>query len=245
MTGIYQIQSKVHPERIYVGSSINMSKRKEQHFRIITRGKHNPKIQGHCKKYGIDDLIFEIIEEFDFISKEHLLDREQFYLDTLKPWFNVCTKADSPLGVVVSDETRKKLSESHKGHKQSRETIEKQIASRRGKTWRWTEEAKAKKKGHGHSQTKETRAKISNSMKEVAKSPQFIANLALGTGSRTEESYKKAGEKQKGKHVSTKTRRKQSESAKKRIILVPRKKRASPTPESKDKRARTIALKKL
>jgi len=114
-SGIYIIQSISKPERIYVGSTVYLDRRKSCHFHSLRKKTHdNPKLLNHAIKYGIKDLSFTVIEQFKFISKEHLLAREQFFIDTLKPWFNITKTAGSSLGVKHTKESRKKMSESAK-----------------------------------------------------------------------------------------------------------------------------------
>ena len=118
MTGIYKIQSKVKPGRIYIGSSIDMSHRWAQHkSHIVREDNHHPKLACHVKKYGIDDLEFSVIEQFEFVSNEYLLEREQYYIDTLAPWFNTCPKAGNTFGRRLSEETKAKLAEASRGNK--------------------------------------------------------------------------------------------------------------------------------
>jgi group I intron endonuclease len=115
--GIYQIVSKTHPERIYIGSTIDYFNRKRRHLQQLNKGTHHsPALQNHVNKYGIDDFEFSIIETFDFISKEHLISREQFYLDTYHPYLNVKKIADSSIGLKRSDETKRKIGDASKGH---------------------------------------------------------------------------------------------------------------------------------
>ena len=72
--GVYMIQSKIKPERVYVGSSHDILRRFNHHEDDINRGEHHSvKLQRHADKYGNNDLVFEIIESFDFINKKHLL----------------------------------------------------------------------------------------------------------------------------------------------------------------------------
>lgn len=107
IVGIYQIQSLSKSERIYIGSSISIRDRWNIHksdFRSDRR--HARQFKRHVNKYGIDDLNFTIIEEFDFISKEHLLSREQYYMDLIKPYFNGCKIAGSPLGTKKTEEQK-------------------------------------------------------------------------------------------------------------------------------------------
>lgn len=157
-SGIYKIQSKIHPERIYIGSSVHIPFRFTGHRNKLKRNKHHsPKLQCHYNKYGIGDLIFEILELTSY-NKESLIQREQYYIDTLHPWFNINHRADSNQGHICPEYTKKRVSESNKGkqawnkgispspetitrmtesrHKRpnpSKETCEKNGASHRGK----------------------------------------------------------------------------------------------------------------
>lgn len=52
-SGIYQIQSKIKPERIYIGSTINVKKRESIHLGNLKRNKHHShKLQRHYNKFG-------------------------------------------------------------------------------------------------------------------------------------------------------------------------------------------------
>jgi len=115
--GIYKIQSICKPERFYIGSAMNLRKRKYEHFHQLQKNKHyNRKLQNHYNKYGKDDLIFIVIEP---CFPEYLLIREQYYINHLKPYFNICKIAGNltgvRLGVRLTEETKKKISEKHKG----------------------------------------------------------------------------------------------------------------------------------
>jgi group I intron endonuclease len=93
---IYIIKSII-TNRIYVGSAVNYNKRFKQHSYNLFNNKHcNLKIQNHFNKYGKEDLIYEVIEYVEL--KENLINREQYYIDTLNPFFNICQKAGSTLG---------------------------------------------------------------------------------------------------------------------------------------------------
>jgi group I intron endonuclease len=98
VTGIYQIKSIVHPERIYVGSAININRRWNQHLRDLKNFRHHSlKLQNHYNKYGVNDLIFILIEE---CTKENLIIREQFYLNITNTYFNICKTAGNCLGRI-------------------------------------------------------------------------------------------------------------------------------------------------
>jgi len=115
--GIYQFQSKIKPERIYIGSSTDIKSRRRQHFYDLRHDKHhNPILQHHFNKYGEFDMGFFIVEQFSFISKEHILEREKYYLNTLNPWFNVLRETcNTRLGIPHTPEVCRKMSEFRKG----------------------------------------------------------------------------------------------------------------------------------
>jgi group I intron endonuclease len=155
MTGVYKIQSNIKSYRCYVGSAMNINKRFLAHRGYLQRNEHHSrKLQNHVNKYGIDDLVFSVLEQFDFISNEHLLSREQFYLDTLKPWFNNSPTAGNCGGVKHSAKTKKKMSIAQTGKICSEETKEKIRLLRTG--------TKA---------TPETRKKLSDVLKGKKKPP--------------------------------------------------------------------------
>ena len=116
MIGIYQIQSKVKPERSYVGSAVNIENRWYEHLKKLKRNKHHSKkLQNHFNKYGIGDLQFSVITGCD---KDDLITLEQFFIDSYNPWFNICKKAGNTLGVkgAWSEESRRRFSEYRKNN---------------------------------------------------------------------------------------------------------------------------------
>jgi group I intron endonuclease len=113
ISGIYQIQSRIKPEKIYIGSAINMYKRWGEHINSLRRQKHkNLKLQVHYNKYGESDLQFSILLG---CKKEELIRNEQSFIDALNPYFNICKIAGSTMGVIPSIDTRKKQSRAKKG----------------------------------------------------------------------------------------------------------------------------------
>jgi group I intron endonuclease len=128
-SGVYKITYK-KDNRIYIGSSSNIEDRWKWHIQsqIQLIGKM-------IKKYGRESFTFEIIETVDPI-KEKLIEREQFYLDTLQPFpwvnnrgFNLAPKAYTPLGIERSEETKKKMRDSW--HKSRGNELYRQQASDR------------------------------------------------------------------------------------------------------------------
>lgn len=131
-SGVYRIESLLLPERIYVGSSCNLRQRWRQHLdKLRKNNHHSPKLQNHYNKYGESDLVFIIIEP---CLPEFLLIREQYYIDTIKPYFNCLLTAGNCRGVRRSPETVEKIRLALTGRKQSDETRTKRSQSLSGIT---------------------------------------------------------------------------------------------------------------
>lgn len=161
ISGIYQIQSKIKPERCYIGSAVNIAHRKRIHLSDLRLNKHHsPKLQRHYDKYGIDDLVFSIVEP---CLPQFLTIRENTYFNLL-PYFNCSPVAGSSLGIKRSEETKQRVRAANLGKKLSAETIEKIKKSLTGKKQEiWVIEKK-KKAMQGHLISKETKTKISQSL---------------------------------------------------------------------------------
>lgn len=90
MIGIYKITCNIN-NMIYIGSSKNIKIRWKRHKSDLIKNKHSNIIfQRLFNKYGMDNLIFEIIEYCDI---KDLIIKEQYYLDTLKPEINIAKNA--------------------------------------------------------------------------------------------------------------------------------------------------------
>jgi group I intron endonuclease len=134
ISGIYKIQSKIKPERIYIGSSIDIIRRKYLHFWDLKRGSHiSIKLQRHYNKYGEADLSFALLLG---CAGNDLLKNEQFFIDAFNPYFNCCPIAGNSLGIKRTDEFKLKISIANTGKKRSEETKKKMSESRKGlNTW--------------------------------------------------------------------------------------------------------------
>lgn len=111
-SGVYKITIN---NRIYIGSAVNLERRKNAHLYSLRRQDHcNIKMQRSYNKHK--SFIFEVLE---YCSCHDLINREQWYIDTLRPFFNVCQIAGSTLGIKHTEETRAYLSEIRKGKKTS------------------------------------------------------------------------------------------------------------------------------
>ena len=101
-SGIYQIRNLVNG-KIYIGSAVNLRKRMHKHSSNLRHNKHcNIKLQNAYNKYGKDNLVFEVVELVP--NKEQLLDREQYYIDTLNTvneGYNICPIAGNTMGFFI------------------------------------------------------------------------------------------------------------------------------------------------
>lgn len=101
-SGIYRIEHTLSG-RSYIGSAVNLSRRAARHIADLTSGKHhNPKLQRAWYKYGPDAFSLAILE---LCEPEVLILREQHWIDSEKPAFNICKIAGSVLGIKRSPET--------------------------------------------------------------------------------------------------------------------------------------------
>lgn len=131
-SGIYRIRNLIN-NKFYIGSAINLNKRKNQHFHYLRKNKHHNKpLQNSFNKYDEKSFIFEVM---CYCYKEDLVTNEQFYIDKYKPQYNICKIAGSSLGRKPTEETiiKMKISHSKRNCKHSKETKFKISLSNKGK----------------------------------------------------------------------------------------------------------------
>ena len=102
ISAVYMIKNVITNE-IYIGSSSNIQNRWHVHRNSINYLRYpNSLLYKNIHKYGIKNFEFSILEE---CSVNKLLEREQFYIDKLKPEYNIA-KAKSNL--TATEATREK-----------------------------------------------------------------------------------------------------------------------------------------
>jgi group I intron endonuclease len=112
--GIYWIKNLVN-HHIYVGSSVNFSKRWTDHKRDLENNKHcNSYLQNAWNKYRKNNFVFEILEKVE--NKKELVKREQFYLNSLKPEYNICANAGNTYGTKRTREQLLNISGENNHH---------------------------------------------------------------------------------------------------------------------------------
>ena len=106
--GIYKWTNKLNNE-CYVGSSINLWRRFLNYFNLsyLSNVKNNLIISRALIKYGYSNFSLEILE---YCKLSEAVLREQYYLDLLKPEYNILKTAGSTQGFKHSDETKALIS---------------------------------------------------------------------------------------------------------------------------------------
>jgi group I intron endonuclease len=182
--GIYKITCII-TNKYYIGSSINIITRWNSHKNDLKNNKHHSyKIQKTWNKYGEKNFIFEIIEECDPV-KEIILEREQFYIDYMNPFFNICKIAGNVMGVKRTPETCKKISDARKGEnnpyfgkKHKKETIQKMSNAKKGENNHNFGKTGEKSHNFGLTRTPEIKIKMRIAMKGKKRSQEACKNIS-------------------------------------------------------------------
>jgi len=110
-SGIYCITNIVN-NKIYIGSSVNIYYRLKRHSSELNRGTHaNKYLQNSYLKHGSSNFKVLIIEETTIDNLQKL---EQYYIDTLKPDYNITIEV---IRNTPSLESRLKISNTLKEQK--------------------------------------------------------------------------------------------------------------------------------
>lgn len=223
--GIYQIKNLITGD-LYVGQSVNLNKRKRDHFSKLIRGLHyNRYLQHSFDKYGKENFELSAIL---YCEPSELTYYEQKLVDLWKPVYNLCKECvDSQRGIKRSEETLVRMSEVQKGVKRSEETrikmskahiglkdfeetrLKISMANKGNKYWlnrKHSEETKQKmsKSQTGRVQSEETRQKISNSKlgKTASEKSKLKMSLSHKGKKQTEEHKRRRFESYKNNRLS-------------------------------------------
>ena len=208
--GVYAIENTIN-NKIYIGSSVNITQRLGVHKNLLNKQKHhNAHLQRAWNKYGASSFIFFKIES---CQRDRLLELEQEAIDSFDAvldGYNARTKAESNIGVRWTPEQRKRASlrmiglpGTRLGHKNTPE-----------------HNAKISAAHLGLKHTPEARAKISEVQKGKTISKEHLAALIASNVGRecSPETRRRISEGQKGKIISEETKRRQSESHKGKML---------------------------
>lgn len=241
MKGVYLIRH-IPTDRCYVGSSISIERRWREHRRLMKSGTHPSKHLMHAYRlYGPREFEFRVLEECDVSMEAIRIERENHWIQTLNPCFNVAPVAGSVLGLRRSKEVRARMSAaqkgrvsplrgvprpdhvraaisaSKKGRVMSPESIAKMAESLRGKVG----------PNKGKHLSAEVRAKISASKTGIPRDP---------------EAVRKTAESLRGKTRSIAQRMRISESQKGRVFSLDHKEKLSLAAKARWAGTRTATL---
>ena len=158
MIGIYKITSP--SGRVYIGQSTNIDYRFSSYKRL--KCKPQLRIYNSFMKHGVDNHVFEVVEE---CSSESLNERERYWQDFYnvlgKDGLNCILVSTDSLQKVLSDEIKLKISNSLTGFRHSEES-----------------RAKISKGLTGRLVSEETRRKMSESNKNKHQSPETARKIS-------------------------------------------------------------------
>lgn len=240
-SGIYAIRNSTN-DKVYVGSSVNMHRRSNQHFNDLRNNRHhNNHLQNAWNKYGENSFDFEVLE---YVEENQLIEKEKIWLDEFpKECFNLMEVVEKDFrhsietkekiskgnkGKIVSKETRKRLGLANKrrfardkhpmlGKSPSIETRKKISNANKGR--KRTEEAR-KQMSNAHKGkvlSEETKQKISEALKNRFFSEETRKRLGLANKRRSEETRKKISQKLKGHRHTEETKKKIGEASRNRM----------------------------
>ena len=153
--GIYKITSITGS--IYIGQSTHIESRFEGYKKLRCKGQ--PKLHSSFKKHGVYNHAFEIIEECiqDLLNEREVHWVEHFNTFNTEHGMNLTSGGEH---AIMSQETRKRISQNLTGKKHSEERNKKQSEKLKGTT-----------------KSEEFKKKISDKMKGVPKSEEHRKNL--------------------------------------------------------------------
>ena len=116
-SGIYQIINLI-TNKSYIGSTKDFKNREWQHFNMLERNKHSSKkLQRSYNKHGKNNFKFEVIAR---CPTEYLIKLEQYFLDTLKPYYNIYLIAANYEHQRGNQNLSKSISERHLFEKENK-----------------------------------------------------------------------------------------------------------------------------
>jgi group I intron endonuclease len=114
-SGVYKIENLLTGE-MYIGSTRSLKSRTAEHKYKLRSGKHNSVLQRAWDYCGEEQFQFLLIEQ---VCLHDLKEREQFWMDALRPTYNISPNSKDQTGVKHSAKTRRRVSQSLIGNKRT------------------------------------------------------------------------------------------------------------------------------
>lgn len=143
--GIYKIINVVN-NKFYVGSAVDLKRRKTRHFSELRTGKHNNRhLQAAWVKYGEQAFVFVVVEELpddaDLLAAENVWLKEHvgknycynLGVDATAPTLGMSGQLSPTWGRKHTDEAKEKIGMASRGRKFDEETNRKKTAHLIGK----------------------------------------------------------------------------------------------------------------
>lgn len=116
-SGIYIIKNTIN-NKVYVGSAVNLHNRFIGHTHQFNNQKHNQRFQNFVNKYGIETLLFYLLE---YCKIDELIEKEQYWIDYYQSYnskngYNICPVAGSSLGAKMPEAHKIKCKERMMGN---------------------------------------------------------------------------------------------------------------------------------
>ena len=143
-------------EKWYIGQTINPEDRFNRHIHDAIDINDNNYFHRALRKYGLDNFVYCVLEEN--ILRDNLNMKEQEwieYYDSFHSGYNLTLGGDGVKGVIMTEDVRKRISESSKKRTFSTETRKRMSESAKGRSGYWK----------GKHRSKETKKKLSEKIK--------------------------------------------------------------------------------
>lgn len=157
----------------YVGSSVNLTNRLYKYYSAKHLIESKLPIVKAILKYGYSNFSLEILE---YCTINNIIEKEQYYLDLLRPEYNILKIARSSLGFKHSEKTL----ELFRNRIVSEETKELLSKAAIGRTLTEEDKEKISKARKGIQLSIETRSKISKSTTNLIGIPVKVKNVKTG-----------------------------------------------------------------
>lgn len=151
---VYRWVNKVN-NKTYVGSSVDFTTRLYKYYSLKHLMKNKTPIHNALVKYGYSNFSLEILE---YSNIKDVIEREQYYLNILKPEYNILQNAGSSLGFKHSEKT---LNFYRNERKVSNETRKNLSLAATGRILSEDDKDKISNKRLGIKLSEETKSKIS------------------------------------------------------------------------------------
>jgi len=129
---VYKVTNKING-KVYIGQTTKTLQRRWTKHCIAAKTDNIP-FHRALMKYGFDNFT---VEQIDVASSQDELNKKEiywieYYNSLLPNGYNVCKGGNGMSGYKASEETRRKLRESHLGKRQSEETRKKMSEAAKG-----------------------------------------------------------------------------------------------------------------